>query len=68
MLSFPVSDVNRNVSLICVFLLQQEILDEVFRELHKVKDEIIDGTLILGTNWHLEALLKIKMDFCSEGL
>ena len=25
------------------FFLQQEILDEVVRELHKVKDEIING-------------------------
>lgn len=24
-------------------MLHQEILEEVFRELHKVKDEIIDG-------------------------
>lgn len=28
------------------FVLQQEILEEVFRELHKVKDEIIDGRLV----------------------
>lgn len=32
--------------LICLIHLQ-EILEEVFRELHKVKDEIIDGTFNL---------------------
>lgn len=32
--------------LICLIRLQ-EILEEVFRELHKVKDEIIDGTFNL---------------------
>lgn len=30
-----------------VFIRLQEILEEVFRELHKVKDEIIDGTFYL---------------------
>lgn len=30
--------------LIKLFVTHQEILEEVFRELHKVKDEIIDGT------------------------
>lgn len=28
---------------ICFLFSQQEILEEVVRELHKVKDEIIDG-------------------------
>lgn len=32
-----------NTYVICLFVLRQEILEEVFRELHKVKDEIIDG-------------------------
>lgn len=38
-----------NVSFHC-----QEILEEVVRELHKVKDEIIDGTFI---NQHHKPLL-----------
>lgn len=33
-----------------LFVLHQEILEEVFRELHKVKDEIIDGMF----NFHLK--------------
>lgn len=33
-----------------LFVVHQEILEEVFRELHKVKDEIIDGTFNLLLN------------------
>lgn len=36
-----------NTDVIYLFVLHQEILEEVFRELHKVKDEIIDGTFNL---------------------
>lgn len=36
-----------NTDVIYLFVLHQEILEEVFRELHKVKDEIIDGTFSL---------------------